>query len=395
MGHDRHGLIFRDGVALPPRVGIYSASPLLSFMPAIKIHGAGSIGNHLANAARRLGWAVTLCDIADRALERARREIYPSRYGAWDEAIQLHNSRTAPKGGFDLIAIGTPPEFHLPLALEALEENPRAIQVEKPVCMPDLAGAQELFQKSRERGVAVFVGYDHVVGSAACEVARLLGRKAIGGIETLDVEFREHWGGIFAAHPWLSGPADSYLGFWKNGGGASGEHSHALNLWQHFAQLIGAGRVVEVSALLDYTKDGVAEYDRICALHLVCESGFVGRVVQDVVTRPVRKWARIQGRDGFVEWHCGAVAGRDDVRWAELDGVPQEALFPKTRPDDFIREIEHIQASLADGTPSPISLERGLDTMLVIAAAHLSAQQRRNVKIDYSAGYRPESLSLC
>ena len=91
----------------------------------------------------------------------------------------------------------------------------------------------------------------------------------------------------------------------------------------------------------------------------------------------------------------GAVAGRDDVRWAELDGMPQEALFPKTRPDDFIREIEHIQASLADGTPSPISLERGLDTMLVIAAAHLSAQQRRNVKIDYSAGYRPESLSLC
>ncbi len=31
-----------------------------------------------------------------------------------------------------------------------------------------------------------------------------------------------------AAHPWLAGPQDSYLGFWRRGGGASGEHSHAI-----------------------------------------------------------------------------------------------------------------------------------------------------------------------
>src|SRR5207253_336427 len=119
-------------------------------MPAIKIHGAGSIGNHLANAARRLGWDVTLCDVDERALERTRQEIYPARYGAWDEAIQLYPSAAAPRGGFDVIAIGTPPQFHLPLALAALAENPRAVQVEKPVCAPDLAGAQELFEKSRQ-----------------------------------------------------------------------------------------------------------------------------------------------------------------------------------------------------------------------------------------------------
>ena len=364
-------------------------------MPAIKIHGAGSIGNHLAYAARRLSWEVTLCDIDEAALQRARREIYPARYGAWDDAIRLCQSQTAPKGGFDLIAIGTPPEFHLPLALDALAEKPRAIQVEKPVCMPDLARAQELFEKSSALAVPVFVGYDHVVGSAALEVERLLCGKAVGEVETLDVEFREHWGGIFAAHPWLSGPADSYLGFWQKGGGASGEHSHALNLWQHFAHLAGAGRVVGVSALLDYVQDGAAAYDRICALHLTCESGMVGRVVQDVVTRPVRKWARIQGREGFVEWHCGAVAGRDDVRWATVGGEPQELHFPKTRPDDFIRELEHIGQALKLGQASPLRLERGLDTMLVIAAAHLSARQQRKVNIDYSAGYRKEALTLC
>ncbi len=34
----------------------------------VKIFGAGSIGNHLANAARVLGWSVDLCDV-DGALE--------------------------------------------------------------------------------------------------------------------------------------------------------------------------------------------------------------------------------------------------------------------------------------------------------------------------------------
>ena len=36
----------------------------------------------------------------------------------------------------------------------------------------------------------------------------------------IDVEFREHWEGIFKAHEWLDGPQDSYLGFSQRGGGA-------------------------------------------------------------------------------------------------------------------------------------------------------------------------------
>ena len=47
----------------------------------------------------------------------------------------------------------------------------------------------------------------------------------MGKLQTLDVEFREYWGGIFEAHPWLNGPQDSYLGFWKRGGGAWGTFS--------------------------------------------------------------------------------------------------------------------------------------------------------------------------
>jgi predicted dehydrogenase len=361
-------------------------------MYKVKILGAGSIGNHLANASRRCGWQVAICDLDPAALARTRNEIYPSRYGAWDEAIELYPVGDAPESVYDLIVIGTPPDAHVDLAIEAIAEGPRAVLVEKPVCGPDLARAQEMFDLAKERGVQVFVGYDHVVG--ACAVHALEKARTLGRIETLDVEFREYWGGIFAAHPWLDGPKDSYLGFWKRGGGASGEHSHAINLWQHFAQELGAGRVVEVSATLEYVKTDLVDYDSLCLLNLRSESGLVGRVVQDVVTQPPRKWARIQAEDGYAELSIGLEPGIDRVESKLGDADAEEHVVVKTRPDDFIAELEHIEAVLEGRSDSKaLHIERGLDTMLVVAAAHRSAAEGCSIRIDYSAGYTPAALT--
>ena len=84
----------------------------------VKIIGAGSIGNHLAHASRSLGWNVTVCDIDSAALDRTKSQIYPTRYGSWDKNIQLCLIDDVPKGKFDLIIIGTPPDSHIPLALD-------------------------------------------------------------------------------------------------------------------------------------------------------------------------------------------------------------------------------------------------------------------------------------
>jgi len=359
----------------------------------VKILGAGSIGNHLSNASRRLGWDVVLCDVDPTALERTRTEIYPGRYGAFDTAISLYEADKAPRGGFDLVIIGTPPDHHIDLAMQAIAEMPRAILIEKPVCRPDLENAQAFFDAAQKAGISVFVGYDHVVGAAAAATVDALNAGTAGTLSTLDVEFREYWGGIFAAHPWLDGPHDSYLGYWQRGGGASGEHSHAINLWQHLSHAAGAGRVAAVTATLDYVSDGKVDYDRLCLLNLETENGLVGRTVQDVVTQPPRKWARLQGDRGYIEWHCGFQPGCDAVIVKADDADAQTERFEKTRPDDFIRELTHIEQALEAGdVPADLSLSRGLDTMLVVAAAHLSAARRRTVRIDYSAGWTPAAL---
>ena len=149
--------------------------------------------------------------------------------------------------------------------------------------------------------------------------------------------------------------------------------------------------------MLDMVEEQGACYDRVAQLHVRTESGLVGTIVQDVVTRPARKWLRVEGRDGFVEWQVNADSGHDAVRRcvgaADGPGDVEEVLIPKSRPDDFRGEVEHIGALLAgDGKDSPVSLERGLETMLVIAAALRSNREGRSVGIDYSRGLGLEAL---
>jgi predicted dehydrogenase len=361
----------------------------------VKIYGAGSIGNHLAFACRNKGWDVLMVDPDPGALERTRTDIYPSRYGRWDEGIRLATPDRLPRERYDLVIIGTPPEAHNALALEVLAQDaPRALLIEKPLCTPSLERAQELWEASRRGKCWVAVGYNHAFTRNTLRAEQLLASGRIGEPVTIGVDWLEHWGGIFKAHPWLAGPQDSYLGYTGRGGGAACEHSHGIHLWQHFSRRLGAGRIREVSAVWDVVDDGAMNYDRICQIQVVTEQGLVGRIVQDVVTEPAEKKLFVQGTTGRLEWFASRDPAHDAVYCWDRAGGWQREEIARTRPDDFKGEIEHVGAVLdgASAADSPIGLERGLDTMLVIAAAQLSARIRSAVRIDYGAGYVPDSL---
>ena len=373
--------------SLPEAVRFPSATK--QRMTKAKIYGAGSIGNHLAHACRSLGWDVSITDIDPQALERTRTVVYPERYGKWDEGIELQITEALGNAaGFDVAIIGTPPDSHLALAKSILADAPpKVLLIEKPLAAPNLEGYDELRGLADESGTCVLVDYNHTVTPNTTFAEKLIADGRIGEPLSLQVCWVEHWGGIFKAHPWLAGPADTYLGFWKRGGGALGEHSHGVNIWQHFARKLGAGRVTEVMATIDFVQEDGADYDRLAQLQLRSESGLVGTVVQDVVTEPPIKNLRLQGAMGFLDWYANYDSDCDAVVFG--NGSEQETKrFSKARPDDFKPMIDQI-AGYLDGKIAADKMEstlgHGLETMKVIEAAFRSHEEGRRVEVSYTS----------
>jgi predicted dehydrogenase len=135
----------------------------------------------------------------------------------------------------------------------------------------------------------------------------------------------------------------------------------------------------------------------LCQLHVRTESGLAGSIVQDVITQPSQKRVRVQGDVGFLEWYVNYSKDQDRVVYGDAGAAAQAVEFPKTRPDDFKHEIDHIARLLSGEDPaseSPIHLHRGLETMLVIAAAHRSSAARRTARIDYRQGWTEKAITV-
>ena len=60
----------------------------------------------------------------------------------------------------------------------------KAILIEKPVCGPDLVGANELYDRAKREGVEILVGYDHVVGKSARIAGELALSADLGPVTT-------------------------------------------------------------------------------------------------------------------------------------------------------------------------------------------------------------------
>jgi 3-hydroxyacyl-CoA dehydrogenase len=72
-------------------------------MNKVRIVGAGSIGNHLAHCFVNSNFAVEITDKDEKALHRMKTEIYPTRYGGWDERIKIIESTNHSKYNSDVL----------------------------------------------------------------------------------------------------------------------------------------------------------------------------------------------------------------------------------------------------------------------------------------------------
>ena len=175
-----------------------------------------------AFACREKGWDVLLCDSDPAALKRTQESIYPARYGKWDPRIKLSPVGEAPKEGFDLVIIGTPPESHLELSLETLRQSqpPKVLLIEKPLCPPSLEGCDELVRTATAAGTFVAVGYNHVLCENTRRAEEVLREGAIGTPLTIQARVLEHWQAFSRpihgwmapkTHTWVSPPGAAGL----------------------------------------------------------------------------------------------------------------------------------------------------------------------------------------
>lgn len=328
-------------------------------MVNVLIFGAGSIGNHLSYACRVKGWSVNVFDTDKAALTRMKEEIYPSRYEIWDKEITLL-SKLPSDQKFDVVIVGTPPDTHIDIANMVIPKFlPKVLLIEKPLCEPGMMGIGELERLIDEHGVSCLVGFNHNLTKSVQFLETCLNNVSTEQVRQIEINWLENWAGIFAAHPWLDGPRDSYLGFTKRGGGACHEHSHAVALGVHVAAILKLGDIKLAKSSVTMVRDGHVEYDEKTSMTLETTKGIDLVIKQDVLAQPAIKELKIISDDFDLSWHANVPEGGDLVKY---NG--HHEFFPKTRKDDFQPEINHIDDILAGRCyNSPIRLS----AMLIVS----------------------------
>ena len=354
----------------------------------VKVIGAGSIGNHLAHGCRTLGMDVTIVDLSSDALHRTRDVIYPTRYGAWEEKIRLSTPTEVEGENFDVVIVGTPPATHLAIATSEMKANPpKLLLIEKPLSHPDAAAVRKFRETAGNSATRVLVGYNQRLKTNTTAFLDAAASLELGALTGLTSHMLESWDGILRAHFWMTSEKDSYLAFTDQGGGALLEHSHALNLFLYFAAELGQGGVTDVEADMEWVSHETGRYDRDTKLQLTLGSGLMGEVRQDLHTWPAKKEAVAVFEKGSLVWSMGDES--DSVTHRDAGGAEIRVWnFPKTRPDDFIGELQHLQDLLNDPSlSSPLDLQNSLDVMDVIFSALESSSSGARVPLSAATEY--------
>ena len=347
----------------------------------VKIYGAGSIGNHYAFGCRQKNWQVTIFDKDPEALIRTKKKIYSLRYGKWDDKIKLITEDDHLY--YDLIIIGTPPDTHLKIAVNCLKFRPKIIHIEKPFCTPDLKFLRNFINRARKAHTKIIVGYNQIHTKSVEYVKKFLKFNNLGKIKSIYSCNKESWNGILAAHPWLKGPQDSYLGYYKKGGGAANEHSHALSLLLFFFEYLNLGSVKEVSCFMNFVKKNKMHYDSFANINLVTSKNYLGNVVQDVTSEVNEKVLIIQGSLGSAKI-VSNFDSRNDLVETIFKGKKKIVLFRKSRPDDFKGHIEHLnQILLGKIKNSPVSIDHAIKTSVILSECFTSAKKNKKIKVKY------------
>lgn len=335
----------------------------------VLIFGAGSIGNHMANACLKLGCQVYITDKSLKALNFMKSNLFLKRYGYWDNQninqIRYKDIKNLKSIFFDLIIIGTPPNSHYFLAeLCNKTFKFKNMLIEKPIC--SFKEDQNKFLKFYKfKDKRIFCGYNHSLSPGIKKILDI-SKKYKRELKFIEVKWKEGWTGILNAHYWLKDEFSSYLGDIKKGGGALQEHSHGLHLSILFLETLLSKNYKIVDFKSFFKKKREKKYDFYNNINF--ESMNKNLLLEiDLLEPNSLKQVTITFDKMTLRWICNYKKNLDIVKLYKNNKY-KSYEFKKTRESEFVNEIKHIFSikNLIEYQKSPINIFMGIKTISAI-----------------------------
>ncbi|MGV9193739.1 Gfo/Idh/MocA family protein [Microbacterium sp. MC2] len=345
------------------------------------IIGAGAIAHAHADALRALAPRAVLTAVVDLDADRAR--VLAAQF-APDAAVYPTPADLFVAEQLDLVHICTPPQSHVPLAIEALRAGIPAL-IEKPTAL-SLAEMDELIAVSRDTGIPALTVFQHRYGGAAQRLIRLvrdgvLGRPLVATCETL-----WHRGPDYFDLPWR--------GRWhiEGGGPTMGHGIHQFDLL--LAVLGPWARLTAFAARQQLPTDT----EDVSMALVEFDNGALATVVNSIVSP--RETSRLRFDFAHATVEVEHLYGYADADWTFTPAPGHEhlaELWPAPASDARSGHRDQIAAivdAFAAGRSAGVDAAEARRTLELAAATYASAFRGRPVRAGELAGDDPFVRSM-
>jgi len=304
----------------------------------ILIFGAGSVGTHHANAARTLNCNVVICDINFSKFKYMKNNLYPKRYGSWDNKIKFISYKDIfeTENNYDLIIIGVPPQNHLELLKKCfIFLKFKKILVEKPLCVfnQDFSFINKIKNKNK-----IYCGFNHSISDSFLYLINLVSKKRIGNIKKVEINWKEDFKLVLNAHPWIKNLKQSYLSNLKKGGGGCHEYSHALHLALILKKILFKEKKISMNKNIIYKKEKNLFYDSVSKISFNNRLKSLNLNI-DTISNPCQKNITVIGENGTIFWERKIEKKYEKIEIKKNKNLTYK-FFKLSRCDDFINQIK-------------------------------------------------------
>ena len=298
----------------------------------VLIVGCGSIGERHTRNLLSLGQEVLVFD-----KDPLKEEVLVNRYGVSVYDVKSHHLP------IDAFVIATPPSFHIPFAMEALEHDSH-IFIEKPISH-NLNGVDEVISLAKEKGKVLQVGYQFRFHPGLKAVKSFLDSGKIGKVLSIRAEFGQY------LPDWH--PNEDYRKLYTCKTGIILDSSHEID----YVRWLASSEVTEVSCIYGKLSGLEMEAEDTAEIILRFENGVIGNIHVDCIQRTYTRWCKMIGERGTIIWDYP----RNEVI---VNEIPQ---YRRSKADmyveemqNFIRAIEGKEKPAVDGETAKKVLEIAL-----------------------------------